>query len=148
MNTLDENTKKQLKENFDSIDQNGDGLINFSRLKDLMKNCDIECTDEELQDLINDVDLNEKGQIDYNNFLHIAEKKLKDIDTEEDLKEFFDKIDKNKNGFISHKNLFDVISQIDKNLEEEEILQMVKENDLDNDGFLNYTEFCRMVKNK
>ena len=113
-----------------------------------MKNCDIECTDEELQDLINDVDLNEKGQIDYNNFLHIAEKKLKDIDTEEDLKEFFDKIDKNKNGFISHKNLFDVFSQNDKNLEEEEILQMVKENDLDNDGFLNYTEFCKIIKNK
>ena len=63
-------------------------------------------------------------------------------------KDIFDKIDKNKNGFISYKNLFDVFSQIDKNLEEEEILQMVKENDLDNDGFLNYTEFCRMVKNK
>ena len=42
----------------------------------------------------------------------------------------------------------DIFSKIDENIKEEEILQMFKECDLDNDGFLNYEEFKRMIRNK
>ena len=38
--------------------------------------------------------------------------------------------------------------KIDDTIKEEEVLQMIKENDVDGDGFLNYDEFVRMVKNK
>ena len=145
---MNEEIKKQLEDNFHFFDQNEDGVINFNVLKDLMNKCNFPCTEEELQDLVNDVDINEKGQIDLKNFMKIANKKLTNIDTEEDLREFFNRIDKNKNGYVSSKNLFDVFSKIDENLKEEEVIQMVKENDLDLDGFLNYEEFCRMVKNK
>ena len=42
----------------------------------------------------------------------------------------------------------DIFSKIDENIKEEEILQMFKECDLDHDGYLNYQEFTRMIKNK
>ena len=145
---MNEEIKKKLADNFKLFDQNGDGVINFNILKDLMNKCDLFCTEEELQDLVNEVDINEKGQIDYKNFIKIANKKLTNFDTEEDLREFFNRIDKNKKGYVTPQNLFDVFSKIDENLKEEEVIQMVKENDLDLDGFLNYEEFCRMVKNK
>ena len=113
-----------------------------------MKDCGYPVREAELQDLVNDVDINENGELDIESFLDIIANYQKENDTEEDIQEVFKIFEKNNTKLITVKNVMDIFSKIDENIKEEEILQMFKECDLDNDGFLNYEEFKRMIRNK
>ena len=138
----------QFKSLFYKADTDHNGLISYPELKALMDKSGCPCSEAELQDYVNDVDINENGEIDVNSFLYIIENYQKENDTEEELQEVFKIFDKNNTKLITPKNVLDIFSKIDENIKEEEILQMFKECDLDHDGYLNYQEFTRMIKNK
>ena len=138
----------QFKSLFYKADKNKDGLISYQELKLLLENCGYPCSEAELQDYVNDVDINENGELNVDSFLDIIENIQKENDTEEELQEVFKIFDKNNTKLITVQNVLDVFSKIDENIKEEEILQMFKECDLDHDGYLNYQEFTRMIRNK
>ena len=138
----------QFKSLFFKADKNKDGLISYQELKLLLENCGYPCSEAELQDYVNDVDINENGELNVDSFLDIIENIQKENDTEEELQEIFKIFDKNNTKLISPKNVLDIFSKIDETIKEEEVLQMFKECDLDNDGYLNYQEFKRMIRNK
>ena len=133
---------------FYKADTDHNGLISYPELKALMDKSGCPCSEAELQDYVNDVDINENGEIDVNSFLDIIENYQKENDTEEELQEVFKIFDKNNTKLITVQNVLDIFSKIDENIKEEEILQMFKECDLDHDGYLNYQEFKRMIRNK
>ena len=133
---------------FYKADTDHNGLISYPELKALMDKSGCPCSEAELQDYVNDVDINENGEIDVNSFLDIIENYQKENDTEEELQEVFKIFDKNNTKLITVQNVLDIFSKIDENIKEEEILQMFKECDLDHDGYLNYQEFTRMIRNK
>ncbi len=138
----------QFKSLFYKADTDHNGLISYPELKALMDKSGCPCSEAELQDYVNDVDINENGEIDVNSFLDIIENYQKENDTEEELQEVFKIFDKNNTKLITVQNVLDIFSKIDENIKEEEILQMFKECDLDHDGYLNYQEFTRMIRNK
>ena len=133
---------------FKKADKDKDNLISFQELMVLMKKCGCECSEAELQDYVNDVDINEEGQLDCNAFLSIVEKYQEENDKQDELYKVFQIFDKNNTELITPKNVLDIFKKIDDTIKEEEILQMFKECDLDKDGYLNYEEFTRMIKNK
>ena len=139
---------KHFENMFRKADKNQDGLISYQELKTLMKDCGYPVSDAELQDLVNDVDINENGELGIDSFLDIISNYQNENDTDEEIQEVFKIFDKNHTKLITTKNVMDIFSKIDENIKEEEILQMFKECDLDNDGFLNYEEFKRMIRNK
>jgi len=143
---LSEEKKNDLREKFQEIAEND--KVQFYQLPDLMKNSGVECTEAELQDLVNDEEIDEKGRINCETFIKIVDKQLRTTDSEEELLEVFKIFDKDGSQLISTKKLLDVFKKIDENIKEEEVLQMMKECDIDKDGYLNFEEFCRMVKNK
>ena len=148
---MDENQEDgsyQFKSLFYKADTDHNGLISYPELKALMDKSGCPCSEAELQDYVNDVDINENGEIDVNSFLDIIENYQKENDTEEELQEVFKIFDKNNTKLITVQNVLDIFSKIDENIKEEEILQMFKECDLDHDGYLNYQEFTRMIRNK
>jgi calmodulin len=51
--------------------------------------------------MINEVDSHRSGVIDFNEFLNLMAKKMKDVDTEEEIKEAFKVFDKDGKGSIS-----------------------------------------------
>ena len=71
----------QIKFNF--IDKDKDGIISYLELKELIKECNIKCAEVDLQDLLNESNMNEKGQINYTTFMDII-KKLNRSDTHEE----------------------------------------------------------------
>lgn len=145
---INEEKKQELRQGFNQFDSDKDGLITFIELHDLMNSLNYKTSEAELQDLVNEVEITEKGQLSFSNFLELMARKLKEVDTEEELMEAFKIFDKDNTNLISTKNLMAVFSMIDEKIKEEEILQMMKESDLDSDGYLNFDEFCRMVKNR
>ncbi|KAK9950193.1 hypothetical protein M0R45_005694 [Rubus argutus] len=103
-------------------------------------------TEEELQDMINEVDADGNGTIDFPEFLNrLMAQKMKDTDSEEELKEAFQAFDKDQNGFISAAELRHVFTNLGEKITDEEIDEMIHEADLDDDGQLNYEELVRVM---
>ena len=115
-----------LKSKFNKADKNKDGLISFQELGTLMNKCKFECSEAELQDYVNDVDINEEGLLDWNAFISIVEKYQEEKDSQQELDKVFDIFNKNKTGLISPKDVLEIFRKIDETIKEEEIFQMFK----------------------
>ena len=141
-------TRNKLKANFNNFDKDQDGLISYQELKELMKQTTKSFIEADLQDLLNETDINEKGQINCKTYIDIITKINRKNDTDDEIIEVFKIFDKDNSGLISTKKIMDIFLKIDENIKEEEVLQMIKECDIDQDGYLNFEEFSHMVKNK
>merc|ERR550525_2281992 len=107
-----------------------------------MKDTDTEePTEAELQDMINEVDADGNGTIDFPEFLSLMARKMKDTDTEEELIEAFKVFDRDGNGFISAAELRHVMTNLGEKLTDEEVDEMIREADVDDIGLtLEYLE--------
>ncbi|XP_075500685.1 putative calmodulin-3 [Primulina tabacum] len=102
-------------------------------------------TEAELQDMINEVDADGNGTIDFPEFLNLMARKMKDTDSEEELKEGFRVFDKDQNDFISAAELRHVMTNPGEKLTDEEVDEMIREADVDGDGQINYEEFVKVI---
>ena len=69
-------------------------------------------TDAELRDMINEVDKDGNGTIEFEEFRVMMERKTRDTDPEEELKEAFKLFDKDGNGSISTQELREVMKSL------------------------------------
>ena len=64
---MSENNKYDIIDVFKVFDQDGSGYITAAELRHVMMNLDEELTDQEIDDLILDADVDGDGQIGYDN---------------------------------------------------------------------------------
>jgi len=145
---LQEEKIEECKEVFELFDKDKDGAITTKELGDVMRALGANPTQNELQKMINDVDQDGSGKIEFKVFLELFVKKMKDPDTEEDLIEAFKIFDKNGNGIISAAELRLVMTTVGDRLTEEEADEMIREADTDGDGYINYHEFVKIMMTK
>jgi calmodulin len=69
-------------------------------------------TEAELQDMINEVDADGNGTIDFPEFLTMMARKMCQVDSEEEIKEAFKVFDKDGNGFINAAELRHVMTNL------------------------------------
>ncbi|XP_030520861.1 calmodulin-2/4-like isoform X3 [Rhodamnia argentea] len=122
--------------------------ITTKELGTVMRSLGQNPTEAELQDMINEVDADGNGTIDFPEFLNLMARKMKDTDSEEELKEAFRVFDKDQNGFISAAELRHVMTNLGEKLTDEEVDEMIREADVDGDGQINYEEFVRVMMAK
>lgn len=145
---LSPDQKSEFKEAFGLFDKDGDGSITTKELGTVIRSLGQNPTEEELQDMINEVDADGSGTIECQEFLELMAKKIKGTDSDEQLKEAFRVFDKDQNGFISAAELRHVLTNLGEKLTDEEIGEMVREADLDRDGQINYDEFVKVMMAK
>ncbi|KAJ3645655.1 hypothetical protein Zmor_023296 [Zophobas morio] len=123
----------------------GDNWPSMAKIREFLP---LYCSETELRDMVNEVDQDGNGTIEFNEFLQMMSKKMKDADGEEELKEAFRVFDKNNDGLISSNELRHVMTSLGERLSEEEVDDMIKEADLDGDGQVNYEEFVNILTAK
>jgi calmodulin len=90
----------------------GDGTITSRELGTVMRSLGQNPTETELQEMINEVDTDGNGTIDFPEFLTMMARKMRDCDSEEEIKEAFKVFDKDGNGFISAAELRHVMTNL------------------------------------
>nr|AAA29509.1 calmodulin [Plasmodium falciparum]CAA40264.1 calmodulin [Plasmodium falciparum] len=139
---LTEEQISEFKEAFSLFDKDGDGT---KELGTVMRSLGQNPTEAELQDMINEIDTDGNGTIDFPEFLTLMARKLKDTDTEEELIEAFRVFDRDGDGYISADELRHVMTNLGEKLTNEEVDEMIREADIDGDGQINYEEFVKMM---
>lgn len=134
----------EFKEIFNLFDTESKGVITIRQLGTINRCFGINPTEPDLQDTINEVDLDGNGELDFDEFLSLMCRKGKDTDIEQELIQAFGHIDGNENGKISKNELYAFMSK-DQAITEEEVSEMVREADVDADGYIDFEEFKRVM---
>ena len=145
---LQEEKIKGYKDLFYLIDNDKSGYIDILELADIMKALGLTPNQAELIGIIEEVDKDHSGKIELKEFLDLFSKKIKNPDTEEDLIETFKKFDTDGNGLITANELRHVMTTLGENMTEEEADEMIREADKDEDGYINYQEFVKIMMTK
>ncbi|CAB3367950.1 neo-calmodulin-like isoform X3 [Cloeon dipterum] len=145
---LTEDQVAEFKEAFMLFDKDEDGTITMAELGVVMRSLGQRPSETELRDMVNEVDQDGNGTIEFNEFLQMMSKKMKGADNEEELREAFRVFDKNNDGLISSIELRHVMTNLGEKLSDEEVDDMIKEADLDGDGMVNYEEFVMILTAK
>uniref|UniRef100_A0A7S4MLH9 EF-hand domain-containing protein n=1 Tax=Prymnesium polylepis TaxID=72548 RepID=A0A7S4MLH9_9EUKA len=144
---LTEQQRIEIRQAFDLFDTDGQGVIDASALKVVLRALGFEPRKEEVKKMIASVDgAAASGTIDFNEFLELLLVKMSEKDTKEDAMRAFRQFDLDHQGRITFDNLKQVARELGENMTDEEIWEMIQAGDLDKDGMINEDEFLRILK--
>ncbi|XP_063428900.1 neo-calmodulin-like [Mytilus trossulus] len=136
---------EEFRQAFKLFDKDGDGTVSTNELGVVMRSLGQKPTDEELHAMINEVDEDGNGEIDFDEFLSMIAKKMGDIDSEEDLIQAFRIFDTNRTGYITAQEFREVMMNLGERLSYDEVTEMIAAADKNSSGKINYAEFCALL---
>uniref|UniRef100_A0A674A741 Troponin C, slow skeletal and cardiac muscles n=1 Tax=Salmo trutta TaxID=8032 RepID=A0A674A741_SALTR len=140
----------EFKAAFDIFVQDAeDGCISTKELGKVMRMLGQNPTPEELQEMIDEVDEDGSGTVDFDEFLVMMVRCMKDDSkgkTEEELADLFRMFDKNADGYIDLEELKVMLEATGEAITEDDIEELMKDGDKNNDGKIDYDEFLEFMK--
>ncbi|XP_024230924.1 troponin C type 1a (slow) isoform X2 [Oncorhynchus tshawytscha] len=140
----------EFKAAFDIFVQDAeDGCISTKELGKVMRMLGQNPTPEELQEMIDEVDEDGSGTVDFDEFLVMMVRCMKDDSkgkTEEELADLFRMFDKNADGYIDLEELKGMLEATGEAITEDDIEELMKDGDKNNDGKIDYDEFLEFMK--
>jgi calcium-dependent protein kinase len=144
---LSEGQIKNLRETFQALDNNGDGLLTSVEMRDGLAKCGLKEVPTDLQAILQDVDADGSGVIDYTEFLAATlDKKL--YLQEQQCWSAFRVFDRNGDGRISLEELKHVLNSGDVSdaFAGQDMEALMKEVDTSGDGEIDFDEFMSMMR--
>jgi Ca2+-binding EF-hand superfamily protein len=148
LDDIPEERKLEYKEAFDMLDKGKDGKITLLELANVMRSLNMDPTEEELKEMIDEVDLDGNGEIDFEEFVTLMNRRSKETDTEEVIINAFKVFDIEGNGLLSITDMRHIMINMTENVNEDELDEILINADTDGDGFVKYEEFIRMLLTK
>ena len=157
---LTEAQREEFKEVFSLFDKDGSGDISTMELGVVMKALGQDPTEEELDEIIMEVDVNGDGDIDFEEFCTLMVKKMNESEPEEELVEVFKKFvlmetgkedtaDFQRDMKINFKCLQAVFKNIgEDDITEEQCKMMIEMHDIDGDGMIDFNDFVNLMMSK
>ena len=102
-------------------------------------------SEAELRDMVEKVDADRKGTIEFHDFLNMMQTKKDYSDCENEINEAFRVFDKEGNGLVSVAELKDALKSQGEKLTEEEVEELFKFGETDDIGFIKYQDICTAV---
>uniref|UniRef100_A0A8B9XZX8 Troponin C, skeletal muscle n=1 Tax=Bos mutus grunniens TaxID=30521 RepID=A0A8B9XZX8_BOSMU len=146
---LSEEMIAEFKAAFDMFDADGGGDISVKELGTVMRMLGQTPTKEELDAIIEEVDEDGSGTIDFEEFLVMMVRQMKEDakgKTEEELAECFRIFDRNADGYIDAEELAEIFRASGEHVTDEELESLMKDGDKNNDGRIDFDEFLKMME--
>ncbi|XP_029634784.2 neo-calmodulin-like [Octopus sinensis] len=139
---------EEYREAFTMFDRDKDGRITAKELGTVLRSLGQNPTEVELRDMINEVDIDGNGTIEFNEFLEMMMKCKSETNERQEVTDAFKVFDTNKDGFINASELRHVMMNLGEKLTDKEVEDMIREADADGDGRIDYEEFIRILMAK
>ncbi|GLT89417.1 hypothetical protein SLE2022_073980 [Rubroshorea leprosula] len=136
---------EDIKEMFKKMDTDNDGVVSIEELKAGLKNFGSQLVESEAQMLIEAVDANGKGKLDYGEFVAVS-LHLQRMANDEHLRKAFSYFDNNGNGYIEPDELREALMEDGVDDCTDVANDIFQEVDTDKDGRISYDEFAAMMK--
>jgi Ca2+-binding EF-hand superfamily protein len=145
---LSDDQVKEFKELFDSLDQDGGGVIDVDELAELFASLGVKVSKDKVKEMFAEVDEDGSGEIDFEEFLvlvakQVAEDGKKDPYTE--AMKAFAMFDTDGSGTIDASELGSALKAMGHNVSEAEIKEMLLQADDDGTGEIEFEEFCTLM---
>nr|AHN49725.1 calcium-dependent protein kinase 1 [Hippeastrum hybrid cultivar] len=141
---LSEEEIKGLKQMFTNMDTDKSGTITYEELKTGLARLGSKLSEAEVKQLMEAADVDGNGSIDYIEFITATMHRHR-LERDEHLFKAFQYFDKDNSGFITRDEL--ELAMKEHGLgDDSTIKDIISEVDSDNDGRINYDEFCAMMK--
>jgi calcium-dependent protein kinase len=135
---------KGLKTMFANMDTDGSGTITYEELKSGLARLGSKLSEAEVKQLMEAADVDGNGTIDYIEFISATMNRHR-IERDEHLFKAFRYFDKDNSGHITRDELETAMKEYGMG-DEATIKDIISEVDTDNDGRINYEEFCAMMR--
>jgi len=147
--SLEQDEIKVLKICFNMFDTKNQGFLSAVDLDDILRGMGFRPSKEELADILEEIDEDGSGEIEFGEFCQLCAKFLVEEPDEDtmkaELKEAFRIYDKKADGFITTDQLREIISELDARLTKEDLDGIIEEIDEDGSGTMDFDEFCQMM---
>ncbi|XP_035910142.1 troponin C, isoallergen Bla g 6.0101-like [Anopheles stephensi] len=146
---LSKDQMKILKEAFEAFDIEKKNSISVEVVGTILELLGHTLTEEELTEVMEEYDVDESGQIEFDEFLELASNF---VEPEEDydalraeLREVFMMYDKNGTGFIPVDVFKKILQELDGAVPENELDDIIDEIDADGSGTVDFEEFMEVM---
>ncbi|KAF6206926.1 hypothetical protein GE061_018162 [Apolygus lucorum] len=137
-----------LKKAFDAFDRDHSGSIPTDMVADILRLMGQPFNKKILDELIEEVDADKSGRLEFEEFITLAAKFIVEEDDEamqKELREAFRLYDKEGNGYIPTSCLKEILHELDEQLTNEELDMIIEEIDSDGSGTVDFDEFMEMM---
>ena len=148
---------ENMKQRFLSLDEEGKSDIEVAKLKSLMKDPGVDMSEDKIDSLLGELDLDKNGTIDSCEFLIMLsnrkDQNLKDlvhkaIILRAPIRKDFKKFDVNGDGFITVKEFRGVMKRDKDMVSDSQLAEMIKDTKKANGGKIDYDEFILVITNR
>ncbi|CAL9221587.1 unnamed protein product [Arabidopsis halleri] len=133
-----------LKAMFANIDTDNSGTITYEELKEGLAKLGSKLTEAEVKQLMDAADVDGNGSIDYIEFITATMHRHR-LESNENLYKAFQHFDKDSSGYITIDELESALKEYGMG-DDATIKEVLSDVDSDNDGRINYEEFCAMMR--
>ncbi|KAK4491935.1 hypothetical protein RD792_002717 [Penstemon davidsonii] len=142
--SLSEEEIRGLKSMFTNMDTDQSGTITYEELKSGLARLGSKLSETEVKQLMEAADVDGNGTIDYIEFITATMHRHR-LERDEHLFGAFQFFDKDSSGYITRDELENAMKEYGMG-DEGTIKEIISEVDTDNDGKINYEEFCAMMR--
>ncbi|KNA05311.1 hypothetical protein SOVF_191550, partial [Spinacia oleracea] len=138
--------EEELKEVFRHFDMDNDGKITALELRRYFKSIGEVISKEDAQEVIDELDSDKDGMLEFKDFVKLMETKDDDEGTDEDMKKVFETFEHEKgSGRITPRGLQRALYKLGDSKSFKECAAMIQVYDTDGDGELDFNEFHQMM---
>ncbi len=145
---LTEEQLLEVKEAFNVFDSEQSGGLDARELKAALSALNVKISKDEIRQIYSEFGKDIREKITQDEFFEIVTPRLPDRHTKDYIRMIFNYFDLDKNEKISIRNLKKIAQEIGENLSDEELKEILEEADKDNDGFIGFEDFYRIMRKR
>lgn len=145
---LTEEQLLEVKEAFKVFDTDETGGLDARELKAALSALNVKISKDEIRQVYAELGKDIRDKVNLDEFLEIVTPRLPDRHTKDYIKMIFKYFDLDNNEKISIRNLKKIAQEIGESLSDEELKEILEEADRDNDGYIGFEDFYRIMKKR